>query len=89
VKFIDYLDHLVNCPHHHWMGDPPSLPCTCGLVKARRQAEIMVDVFSRMPLCPDHRDKVAGLPCLKCSIEELTKRANALHQKLIQHDRGF
>jgi hypothetical protein len=25
----------------------------------------------RFPFCPDHRDKVAGLPCRECEIERL------------------
>lgn len=24
-----------------------------------------------LPFCPDHRDKVAGLPCRECEIEQL------------------
>jgi hypothetical protein len=30
-------------------------------------------VVDRLPLCPDHRDKVAGKPCLQCKVEWLSK----------------
>lgn len=29
-------------------------------------------VLSRLPFCPDHRDKVAGLDCRECEIERLS-----------------
>jgi hypothetical protein len=28
-------------------------------------------VVDHLPLCPDHRDKVAGKPCLQCEVERL------------------
>ena len=33
-------------------------------------------VVDRLPLCPDHRDKVAGKPCLQCEVERLTRQRN-------------
>ncbi len=33
-------------------------------------------VVDRPPLCPDHRDKVAGKPCLQCKVEGLTRQRN-------------
>ena len=29
------------------------------------------EIMNRSPFCPDHRDKVAGLPCRECEIERL------------------
>lgn len=40
----------------------------------RKKAEIL----DHMPLCPDHRDKVRGRPCLMCEIEKLMSRHNSI-----------
>ena len=34
--------------------------------------------LNNMPLCPDCRDKVRGLPCLRCTIQTLTRQRDAL-----------
>lgn len=36
------------------------------------------DILDNMPLCPDHRDKVRGRPCLMCEIEKLQSKYNSL-----------
>lgn len=33
-------------------------------------------------LCPDHRDKIRGLPCLKCTVDRLTKFVDAVIETL-------
>lgn len=47
---------------------PPSCGCKCEAeLRLRRKQMLMT------PLCPDHRDKVSGLPCRQCEIERLER----------------
>lgn len=54
-------------------ADPPAenqsvCGCKCEAeLRLRRKQMLMT------PLCPDHRDKVSGLPCRQCEIERLER----------------
>ena len=56
-----------------------------GLTKQR-------EAFDRLrPLCPDHRDKAKGHPCLLCEIERLRQRldnAKEALQQLVDYQNG-
>lgn len=41
-------------------------------------ARLVVAYERQRPLCPDHRDKAKGFPCLMCEIERLTKQRDDL-----------
>ena len=38
--------------------------------------------MKNLPFCPDHRDKVSGLPCRQCAIEILMKSLNLAIDRL-------
>jgi hypothetical protein len=42
------------------------------LTHATAAFSLKARVVDRLPFCPDHRDKVAGKPCLQCEVERLT-----------------
>jgi len=70
---------------HHFADSEPALPgylkgCVAvderDLKKLERELEIKSNCLNRLPFCPDHRDKVAGLPCRECEIERLISMLN-------------
>jgi hypothetical protein len=50
------------------------------LTKKNKVLEIKCRASLANNLCPDHRDKQAGKPCLACEISRLTKERDALHK---------
>jgi len=41
------------------------------LRRENKMLSLKARVHDRLPFCPDHRDKVVGLPCRECEIERL------------------
>lgn len=62
---------------------------------ADKKLELMVNkeldlrrrYMAALPFCPDHRDKMKGLPCRQCEIERL-QRENARLRFMIENGLG-
>lgn len=50
------------------------------LEKKNRMLTVMTENSLVNNLCPDHRDKQKGKPCLACTVENLEKRRDALER---------
>lgn len=56
------------------------------LTKENATLSLKARVVDRLPLCPDHRDKVAGKPCLQCRIGRLTSLLQRLQDVACEED---
>lgn len=53
-----------------------------------KRLRLKARIHDRLPFCPDHRDKVAGLPCRECKIEELKDTIMRMRRRLQSLDHG-
>ena len=54
------------------------------IVRDEKELTLRRNQMSRFPFCPDHRDKVFGLPCRQCEIERLENLLKRINQVVDQ-----
>lgn len=70
------LDEFV-CMHGHSVTPAAQLQI--------RKLQLKAGCSLANNLCPDHRDKQTGRPCLACEIERLQRENKQLHDELDKH----
>jgi len=75
IKLIEHLDKAVKIIDRL---TEDTISYQQEINRLRAELQIRKEQITRMPFCPDHRDKVRGLPCRECEIERL----NSIIKKL-------
>lgn len=57
------------------------------VAELEKKYKLVSEWRNRLPFCPDHRDKVAGMDCRQCTVEHLTSENARLKQRVEELER--
>ena len=52
------------------------------IIQLERELRVRKQIMDNEPFCPDHRDKVSGLPCRECEVERLSMALRRIRDNL-------